>query len=210
MANILIGIPCMDNIPARFAHSLVMLRKTGECAVTFEIGSLIYIGRNNIAKRAIEMNADYVLWLDSDMIFNPDTLIKLMAHMKDKNIDMISGLYFRRVAPFTPVLFDRLDIDEAQRCYWTEFKEIPDHVFEVGACGFGCVLMRSEVLFDVQAKYGTMFAPIGNTGEDLAFCWRARQCGYKIYCDPDIPCGHVGHTTITREFYENYQLSKSI
>ena len=208
MSKILIAVPCMDTIPTRFAHSLVMLRKVGECAVTFEIGSLIYTSRNSIARRAIEMGADYVLWLDSDMVFEPDLLERLMAHMDEPDVNMVTGLYFRRVQPFSPVLFDRLDFHEGATA-WTEFEKIPDKMFTVGGCGFGCVLMRTDVLFDVLAKFQNCFAPLGNTGEDLAFCWRARQCGYQIYCDPTITCGHVGTTVITKEFYESYQLSKS-
>lgn len=208
MCKILIAVPCMDTLPARFAHSLVMLRKVGECAVTFEIGSLIYTSRNNIAKRAIEMGADFVLWLDSDMVFEPDLLERLMAHMDNKEVSMVTGVYYRRVAPFSPTLFDRLDYHDGATA-WTEFKEIPDKLFTVGGCGFGCVLMRVEVLFDVAGRYQSCFAPLGNTGEDLAFCWRARQCGHQIYCDPTIQCGHEGRTVITKEFYESYRLSES-
>ena len=58
----------------------------------------------------------------------------------------------------------------------------------------------------VFAKYGQMFTPIANCGEDIAFCWRARACGYKILADPSISLGHVGHTIITKEFFDKYQL----
>ena len=43
-----------------------------------------------------------------------------------------------------------------------------------------------------------MFAPINGVGEDLSFCWRARQCGYKIWCDPSIALGHEIRTIITK------------
>lgn len=197
--NTLIAVPCMDQVPAPFAQSLSMLNKVGTTAVSFNIGSLIYSSRDELAKRAIQMGADYVFWLDSDMTFKPDTLERLF---KDKNKgDIITGLYFRRVAPFTPVLFDKLDIDE-NGCKWTEPKEIPNEPFEVAGCGFGCVLMPTDIFIDVQSKYNAMFAPIGSVGEDLSFCWRARQLGFKIVCDPNIQLGHVGHHVITREFYE--------
>ena len=68
--KIFIAVPCMDQVPARFAQSLAMLKKVGECAVGFQIGSLIYTSRNDLASKAIEMDADFVLWLDSDMVFN--------------------------------------------------------------------------------------------------------------------------------------------
>ena len=37
----LIAIPSMDQVPAQFAQCLATLNKVGECAVSFQIGSLI-------------------------------------------------------------------------------------------------------------------------------------------------------------------------
>lgn len=205
MEKILIAVPCMDQVPARFAHSLASLKMVGECALWFEIGSLIYTSRNNICKKAIEMDADYVMWFDSDMMFAPDTMERMYKFMQKEKLDMVSGLYFRRVPPFTPVLFDRLDVDANGTCFWTEVKDIPDKPFEVGGCGFGCVLMRTDVIMNVQGKFGELFTPIGRMGEDLSFCWRARQCNFKIVCDPRIDLGHVGTMVTNRDFYESYR-----
>lgn len=191
----------MDQVPAQFMQSLATLRKVGECTVATQIGSLIYTSRNNLAQKAIMMEADYVLWLDSDMVFTPDLLERMLERLQNDKLDFLTGLYFRRVRPFTPVLFDRLEM-VGNVCNWSEFKEIPEEPFEVGGCGFGCVLMDTGVFLDVQSRFGNMFAPIGNTGEDLAFCWRARECGYKIICDPAITCGHVSHIVINQEFYK--------
>ena len=204
--NTLVAVPCMDQVPAPFAQSLSMLEKVDNVAVSFNVGSLVYTSRNELAKRAIQMGADYVFWLDSDMMFEPDILKRLFEN-KDKG-DIISGLYFRRVQPFTPVLFDELTIEDGI-CKWTEFKEIPDKPFEVGGCGFGCVLMPTDIFIDVMEKFGDMFGPIGNVGEDLSFCWRARQLGFKIICDPSIELGHVGVNIITRKFYEMFRSAKS-
>ena len=60
----------------------------------------------------------------------------------------------------------------------------------------------TDVFFDVQSKHGNMFAPLGNNGEDVAFCWRARDCGFKIYCDPSIICGHVGYSVVDDQFFK--------
>lgn len=208
--KILIAVPSMDMVPARFAQSLVMLQTKEQTAVCFQIGSLVYHSRNDLAKRAIEMDADYIFWLDSDMVFEPDVLDRLLKHFENPDVDMVTGVYFRRVSPFTPVLFDELTFNTPVNCKFSEFKEIPsDGLFEVGACGFGCVLMRTEVAMSVQAKFGNMFAPIGNTGEDIAFCWRARECGYKILCDPSIPLGHVGNHVITRDYWEQLRTTKT-
>lgn len=197
----LIAVPCMDNVAFQFCQSLALLQKEGECSLAMKAGSLIYAARNDLATTAIQMDADYVLWLDSDMTFAPDTLVRMMKTIKGNNIDILTGLYFRRVPPYSPVLFDKLDIDGVS-CDWSEFKDIPEGLFEVGGCGFGCVLMKTEVFYDVQSRFSTMFAPIGNNGEDVAFCWRARECGYKIWCDPSVACGHVSHTVISADFYK--------
>lgn len=201
--KIMIAVPCMDQIPAPFVQSLATLRKVGDCELVMKMGSLIYTSRNSIATRAMQNEFDYVLWLDSDMVFTPDTLERLMKTLTENDYDIVTGLYFRRVPPYSPVIFDRLEMD-GEVCYWGEFKEIPDVPFEVGACGFGCVLMKTDVFFDVQGKFGQMFAPIGNNGEDIAFCWRARHCGYKIYCDPSILCGHVAYSVVDDKFFKAF------
>lgn len=207
MSKILIAIPCMDQVPAPFAQSLAMIRKPDgdDVACAFQMGSLIYTSRNNLAIQAIQGEFDYMLWLDSDMVFQQDLLIRMKQTMDEKGLDFLTGLYFRRVPPFTPVLFDQLDIAEDGSCTWTDWKDVPEGLFKIGGCGFGCVLIKTDVLFDVQAKFGEMFNPIANMGEDLSFCWRARQCGYDIWCDPSLVCGHVGYTVINDKFYESYR-----
>lgn len=206
MSKILIAIPCMDQVPAPFAQSLAMIQKTEDnVACAFQMGSLIYTSRNNLSLQAMKTEFDYMLWLDSDMVFQQDLLIRMKQTMDEKGLDFLTGLYFRRVPPFTPVLFDQLDIAEDGSCTWTDWKDVPEGLFKVGGCGFGCVLIKTDVLFDVQTKFGELFNPIANMGEDLSFCWRARQCGYDIWCDPSLVCGHVGYTVINDKFYESYR-----
>lgn len=200
--KIMIAIPCMDQVATQFCTSLAMLRKVDDCVIASKQGSLIYAARDDLAKMAIKMDADYILWLDSDMVFDPDILEKLLQDTEKG--DIISGLYFRRAAPFSPVLFDKLELVDDKPVY-TEFSEIPEDVFEVGGIGFGCVLMPTDVLLGVALKFGTMFTPLCGMGEDIAFSWRARQCGFKIVCDPKIKLGHVGHIIITEDFYKQYK-----
>lgn len=209
MRKILIAVPCMDSVPAQFAHSLATLTSYGipdtEISIWFNLGSLIFTSRDQIAKKAISDGADLVMWFDSDMVFNPDTLIRMLKVI-DEGHDMVVGAYYRRIEPFSPTLFSKMEIDfEKQIAEWEEIEEVPDGLFEVEACGFGCVLMRTEIFLSVFSKFGFLFTPIGNCGEDIAFCWRARQCGYKIIVDPSIKLGHVGHTIITEKFCKKYR-----
>ena len=203
--KILIAVPCMDSVPSHFAQSLATLNKVEECAVAFQMGSLIYNSRNHLATAAVKMEADYILWLDSDMVFPSDTLERLWKD-RDKG-DIVTGIYYRRVEPYKPVLYSRLDIDD-NGCQWENCEDIKDEIFEVEGCGFGCVLTPTNVFIDVMNRFGNMFAPINGVGEDLSFCWRAKQCGYNIIADPSIPLGHVGHYVVDRKFYEAYNSAK--
>ena len=198
--KVFIAVPCMDTLSAKFAQCLVNLvnhKRDFDVEVGFHIGSLVYDSRNKLAERAINSDADYVLWLDSDMTFVPDTLDMMLDTLKTNNYEILTGMYFRRRPPFTPTLFEELRILQTGTVT-KEFDEIPEEIFEVAGCGFGCVLMSRNVLWNVFCQNGNMFSPINGVGEDLSFCWRARRCGHKIYCDPTIALGHEIRTTITK------------
>lgn len=203
--KILIAIPCMDMVSARFAQSLTTLKKVGQCTVSFLMGSLVYDSRNKLAGYAMKMEADYILWLDSDMVFQPDTLERMIQTLDEhKEIDILSGLYFRRGQPFTPVLYKKLETDAEGNTVWEDYIDFPEGVFEVAGCGFGCVLMRTDCLLDIAAKEngGMWFTPFRDCGEDCAFCIRARNNGYRIFCDSSIDLGHMAYTPVTKAFYK--------
>lgn len=197
MAKILICVPSMDMVAAGFAQSLAMLQKGGhEVAIAFQVGSLIYEARNKLAKKALEKGAEWTMWFDSDMIFEPDTMQRLLAH----NAPMVSGAYFRRSPPYHLVAFDKIDAENHE---WSDLP-LPDKIVKCGGVGFGCVLVKTDILFEVAAKFENWFEPVNGFGEDLSFCWRARQCGYDILLDPTITCGHVGHIVVNESFYKAY------
>ena len=201
----LICVPAMDQTPTLFTQSLVLLKKGGEVSCGFQIGSWGYESRNGLGKQAIAGDFDYALWLDSDMVFDADLLEKMIKKLQDEDLDILTGLYFRRVPPYSPVLFDTLEYGE-NKATWTEYTDLPENaLIEVGGCGFGCVLMTTDVLMSVQAKFGTMFQPMQGLGEDLAFCWRARQCGYKIMCDTGLVVGHVGQCVTNDHYWRAYR-----
>ena len=73
----------MDNVAAPFAHSLATMEKAGECVISMNISSLIYDARNQLAAQALKAQADYILWLDSDMIVQPDVIPRMLKHMEE-------------------------------------------------------------------------------------------------------------------------------
>lgn len=204
--KVFIAVPSMDTLPALFCQSLALLKRAGDTQVGFEVGSLVYNARNNLARQAIKAEADYVLWLDSDMVFSPDLLLRMMKVVEDNGLDFLTALCFRRKPPYTPCLFDKLEVrQDGKGANYTALMSVPDGLFEVGGCGFAGVLMNTEILLSVAAKFeGRMFDPMPGFGEDVAFCWRARQCGYKLYCDSSIEMGHVGSCVVTRGYFEAF------
>ena len=206
--KVFIAVPSLDTLPALFCQSLALLQRAGDTQVGFEVGSLVYNARNNLARQAIKSEADWVLWLDSDMVFSPDLLQRMLKVCTENDIDFLTALCFRRKPHFTPCLFDRLD-KVGRGASYTALMSVPDGRFKVGGCGFAGVLMSTDVLMSVASKFdGRMFDPLEGFGEDVSFCWRARQCGYDIWCDSEIEMGHVGNCIVTRAYFEAYEANK--
>lgn len=197
--KVFIAVPSLDQVSARFVQCLLDLKAPEGVELSYHLnmGTLVYDSRNTLAEKAIASKAEYTLWLDADMTFMPDTLIMMLQTMREKNLKVLTGMYFRRRHPWTPTLLKTLRINK-MGVETADFGEIPTGLFEVEGCGFGCVLMKTDVLMNVLVAHGYMFSPIGIVGEDLSFCWRLRQCGYKIVCDPSIALGHEVHTVITK------------
>lgn len=209
MKKILIAVPCMDQCSIEFAVSLGMMNrpKNYDIKIAAIKGSLIYHSREKLAKAAIQGEYDYVVWFDSDMQIPPNAIEKLIADV-DSGKDIVSGIYFRRSAPFSPVLFEKCDIEDNRPITRDLEKYEKDTTFEVEGIGFGCCAMKTEVLWNVFAENKTCFTPLVGLGEDLSFSYRARKLGYKIYCDASIKCGHVGHILIDEGMYQSLEGSK--
>ena len=204
--KIFIAIPTMESVPVQFLGSMLQLQRKYDVKFGIETGSLVYNARNNLARQAVAAEADWVLWLDSDMVFNPDLLDRMLDVCEKNDISFLTALCFRRKPPYTPCLFERLDQrKDGKGASYTALLSVPEGLFQIEGCGFAGVLMSTDVLISVAAKFnGQMFDPMYGFGEDVAFCWRARQCGYEIWCDSSIEMGHVGSCVVTRGYFEAY------
>lgn len=189
----LIAIPCMEMIETQFIECLLKLDIVGECEVRFLKGTLVYDARNQIMEYALKKGGfDYILWLDSDMTFEPDLMKRMMESIGDK--PMLTGLCFGRRPPFRPCIFNKLEVKQEGlgiMPYTENYYDYPrDSIFEVEACGFACVLQRMDML-EAMSIYGVPFFPIAGLGEDLSFCWRAKKSEFSIWCDSSIKLGHL-------------------
>ena len=189
----LIAVPTYGAIDPDFMKAFVDLQNPPGTTYTIIKNSLIYNARNTIAENAIRYGFDRVLWLDSDMIFAPDTLLKLAEDMEGR--DYVSALYFQRKYPTNPVVYSKIYYKVKQNEAFAgaeNITEYPEDIFEIAGSGFGCVMTSTLLLKRLVDRYGSPFTPMMGLGEDLAFCWRAAQNGFKMYCDGRIKCGHIG------------------
>ena len=194
MVKTLIAVPCFDMVHADFMRCLVQMDKDENTTLAVLKNSLIYNARNTIAKNAILYGFDRVLWLDSDITFEKDLLERLSEDM-DTGLDYVSGVYAMRVKNGKPVVYSdvwyKIEDNEAFSGA-TNVLDIPESLFEIAGSGFGCVMISVSLLKKLVDLYGAPFTPMMGLGEDLAFCWRVKQNGGKMYCDGRIRCGHIG------------------
>lgn len=200
-----IAVPCMEAVQTEFYTSCMEMKRVGEIQMAVTNSSLIYAARDELGARAAAGKSDFVLWLDSDVVFPNTLMTDLMEDMEGR--DMVTGIYHMRRPPFKPVIWKKLRRGlTAEENETEEFPDYPeDRIFEVEGCGFGCVMMRTDVLRKVKDKFGSMFSPMPGYGEDLSFCIRARACGISIHCDPRVQLGHKGSTIIAKYEYDQYR-----
>ena len=203
----LIAIPCMDMVHTTFMRSLIGMNRCGETQFAIACSSLIYDARNQLVKKAIDEKFDRILWLDSDMDFQPDLMNRLSARL-DEGRDLVTGIYFSRRAPVKPVFYEAVgyyhdDANQSVTPHAVPFLEYPkDSLFEIQGCGFGGVMHTVELAKKVQDKYGVPFAPIlGFAGAlgCLAFL-RARSEVPAVLASAKTSRSASAHATSARRF----------
>lgn len=188
--RLMIAIPCGDTVRYEFAQSLANLCKhLSDIGIDYDVewleGSLIYMARDELANRAINGEYDYVFWLDSDMRFSPDVFDLLRAAKEP----FVTGIYRSRRSPYAICLAQYPDNG-------TRVIDLPAENFEVSWCGFGCVLMKTEVLYEVRSIFQQMFTPTPKGGEDISFCQRWRDLGGKVIAVPDAKAEHITYVRL--------------
>lgn len=139
--------------------------------------------RNFMATQAILNKSDYILMVDDDMIFPPDTLEKMLAHKKD-----VVGVVYkpRNDKKDTHIPLDKTHIDNPK---------LLKKLFECEAVGTGVMLINTLIFNFIDRPWFAFEShETGYTiqGEDWWFCQQARKARFQIWCDPTIPIGHIG------------------
>lgn len=145
-------------------------------------GYTISENRNYIAIQAIKNNSDYLFFVDDDMVFPSDTLERLLARQKD-----IIGVASRsRCLPLKSTV---------QLLDGTILSEFPKELKEVKQVGTGIMLVKMEVFEKIDKPYFNTKTHINGftlQGEDAWFCEKAKEKGFKIWCDGTLSVKHIG------------------
>ena len=197
----IIAMPALDVMPTQTTWSLLNLKRDCPSRFSFIVRASCHDARNMLAREAIESGADRVLWIDSDMVFDEDLMIRLGEDLDD-GWDMVCGIYFKRELPVTPVIYSDINAEERRTRVYTDYPK--DALFAINGCGFGAVMTTVKLLDDVRMSWGgAMFDPLPGLSEDLSFCYRAGKLGARIACDSRIHVGHVGQIVYGEKMYKH-------
>jgi hypothetical protein len=194
-------VPTLGSIEPECERGLARLEARGYTVRRVGGYAAIDQGRSQMATDALADGFDELMWIDSDVEFDPDAVEKLREH----SLPIVCGIYPKKgvralschLAPDTKqVIFGTggglLDILYAATGFLHTRREVYETMRE---------RLRLPVCNEAFARaLVPYFLPLIVTrdgkpwylGEDFSFCERARQCDYRIVADTTIRLGHIG------------------
>lgn len=95
--------------------------------------SMVTKGRNDLVDQVLKHGFEYAMWIDSDMVVPPDTIIRLLKHKKD----IVGATYNKRVPPYETLGKLKGKAPEAG--------EVLHGLFEAEQLPAGCMLVKTDV-----------------------------------------------------------------
>ncbi len=146
--------------------------------------SLITQGRNLAVEAALKAQAEWLLFLDSDMVFPPKTISRLLAHGRP----VVGASYPRKKWPLAFI---------GTRADGAGLSLVDAGLVEAARLPAGCLLLRAEIFARLKRPYfrcGYDEASGEVIGEDFWFSDHLRSLGVSLWCDMDLSrqLGHLG------------------
>ena len=185
--TVLILTPCDDSVKTPFHVSLVNMllytitnppKNFGGVQVQAFGSSILPASREKLARFAIDRGATHTLWIDSDMAFPPDMLVRFLAHPEP--IVGINASSRRPTFRNTAQVTRGVELETTDESTGT---------VEVYRMGFGVVWIRTDVFKEMEPpRFDLVYLPDDGDwrGEDYVFFEKARARGYKFYVDQDV------------------------
>lgn len=207
--KLFIALPAYDfKVSLKLAISLARFaQRAPQHGIEIQIGSIcgcsvVSRARNLLVKDLLESDCTDLMFIDADINFEADDLIRLLAWTSDPKKGIVAGVPRTRKTEKTYIA--TLDQDEegltmngmglvrAKRVA-TAFMMVRREVFEK------LVEAHPEwSYFDdrterqLSAVFDFKVTQEGYMGEDYLFCDRARELGFEVWIDPTIKLGHMG------------------
>lgn len=199
--RLVVLVPVGTHIEPACEDSLKELERRGYAVWRVRGYSAIDAARSQMATDALAQRFDELVWIDSDVVFNPDDVDRLRAH----DLSIVCGLYPKK----GPREFACAFLPDTRSVRFGTGGGLTEVLY----CGFGFVYTRRAVYDAIREKlklptcnqrFGSLlvpyFAPLAvkdgdgawYLSEDYAFCERARQGGFRVMADTTIRLWHVG------------------
>jgi len=204
MLKVLIATPAYDGrLDVWYTTSLVNSVRIAQDngiflhPVFMSYDALVQRARNDLFRLALEYDA--VIWIDSDLEWNPMWIMELLGSDKD----VIGGTYRKKT-------------DDAELyTVKTNNIESKDGLIKVDGLGMGFVKMSKkavQALWDASQPYqnegreGRMICDIQIVdgqlvSEDVMLFTKLRGLGFDVWLDPRMTCCHIG----TKKFFGNFE-----
>jgi hypothetical protein len=209
--KIMLGLPAYDfKVSIKLAISLAQF-----CVEAPKHGVEIQICNIFLASDCTDL-----MFIDSDINFNPQDIFRLMAWNTDPKKGIVGGVPVARKKG--QVYISTLEQDEGGGIYMnayglvkakrlaTAFMLIRREVFETLRDNHPEWKYHDDRVVDGHPdKFCYSFfdfksTPEGYVGEDYTFCDRASEHGYEIWIDPTIKLNHMGIIEYEGSFGEEY------
>lgn len=181
--RVVLGMPTFDEVKADFMMSLLGAISYSCLALEFSPanprGCYVQVSRNDIVFEHINTTAEWIMWIDRDIEFERDAILRLMADAVTHKLDIVGATYVRRSPPY------RLMGKPIQEGAFLPMEGLVE--MEWMPAGF--LLTRMDVYRRIKAPWFWLtHGPDGHcdVGDDVYFCMRAREAGMKIFCDTEL------------------------
>jgi uncharacterized protein YacL (UPF0231 family) len=178
-------VPCRDMLHSAFAMCLVELVKLNtmnniDTHVVMDASTVLLTQRARLAQEAQKIGAEYMLWLDSDMVFPATTAMRLMSHKES----VVAANYVRRQLPAKGVAYEKIG-DWINPLPF----ESRDELVPVEGIGMGCMLVKTSILKEISKPWFEFHwteESNDHLGEDMDFCMKMKKAGYTVKVDTNL------------------------
>lgn len=152
-------------------------------------GPVLTQARNHVARQFMKSGHDWLWMVDTDMVFDPDTLSRLVAAADPDSAPIVGALChgLNISGDVIPTLYS-LAVGELPQA----IEPKPDTLMQVDATGCACLLVHRSVFERLgNFPFRQVITPTCEYSEDLSFCIHARAHDIPVYVHTGIKVGHI-------------------